>query len=792
MRGPAVKSRDLHRFVGVALLVGSIAFLPFVHGIANTQSFYFRDISRYFFPVRHFLLEGLLRGELRYWNPLAQEGIPIPFPPISYPFDLLQLLSPDPAGLSLILALHVPLAAVTFLLLGRFIGLSGTASAAGALVYALGGFCLSTLNLYVHLEAMAWAPAVILGMLMARRGGGGSVALAALFAAVALSTAGIEVVTQAVIVGGVLGFSRKWLGQMRVALSLVLGAGLAAPTLLVMSALVENSGRGKGFTTDVVLAQSIHPITFLQVIVGGFYGDLTDLTNRWWGSNFFPNGFPYILSLYLGPLVLLTGAVGILGKHPLRLRILGLLLLFALISMGRWAGLTPIVEMLPIWRKFRFPAKAFFTVHLAAALLTAIGIQTLSADRKAWRKLALLCLGIGALLTAAPTLPPLFPRFVSWFVSGFFPPGFSAAQRASRFDYMLEDAAIAGLVAVAAGFVGLLRLKDWLQSQISCLAIVGLIGSDLLRTGTGLNPMVTRAFFEPSREMSAEWPSLRRGRIFTCDIQRSRAYWAARQSRGTFHEVWSFATMLETETPDFNLFAGIKTAYGEDVTGLVPVAMTPTPEEGCASFGGIAERLRSAAVTHVLSLDPIEDPNLSLERTVFPPRIDPLSIHIYRLERPLPERFVARTVRPFQPGTETDAGQGSGFRDEGVGIEAWPSQPVLGVSGRILSHSGSTGRENLVVEASAPSALVVRESFAPGWSARVNGFPAPILRADGRYKAVPIKGGTSQVVLTYDPPGLRLGVLLMALTASLIFALSAVGPRIGLLARTKDESSEGE
>ena len=51
------------------------------------------------------------------------------------------------------------------------------------LVYALGGFALSTVNLYVYVQALAWAPAAILGLLRAaarrsargrpRRGGGG-------------------------------------------------------------------------------------------------------------------------------------------------------------------------------------------------------------------------------------------------------------------------------------------------------------------------------------------------------------------------------------------------------------------------------------------------------------------------------------------------------------------------------------------------------------------------------------------------------------------------------------------
>ena len=38
---------------------------------------------------------------------------------------------------------------------------------------------------------------------------------------------------------------------------------------------------------------------------------------------------------------------------------------------------TPLVEAAPWLRRFRFPSKAFFTVHLSAALLAGLGLETL-------------------------------------------------------------------------------------------------------------------------------------------------------------------------------------------------------------------------------------------------------------------------------------------------------------------------------------------------------------------------------------------------------------------------------
>src|SRR5262249_19549262 len=56
--------------------------------------------------------------------------------------------------------------------LARRLGCGPAAAALGAIVYGLSGFTLSSLNLYIHLEALAWAPLVI-SLLMAAAGGGG-------------------------------------------------------------------------------------------------------------------------------------------------------------------------------------------------------------------------------------------------------------------------------------------------------------------------------------------------------------------------------------------------------------------------------------------------------------------------------------------------------------------------------------------------------------------------------------------------------------------------------------------
>jgi hypothetical protein len=308
---------------------------------------------------------------------------------------------------------------------------------------------------------------------------------------VALSTTGAEIALQAILFGiGLAAGRRRAAGLGRMAVSVALGFGLAAPTLAVLRNAVAGSARGEGFPTEVVLAHSVHPLTLLQVLVGNLLGDLSNLANRWWGSNFFPLGFPYILSLYLGASVLAVALVGALHGGRWRVRLVLFALVATIAAMGRWSGMATLVDALPALHLFRHPAKLFFTVHLSVALLTALGLDRLRSHdpMPAWRSLAALGTGIGGLLVALPAVPHVFPGFTIWFLAGFAPPSYSWDARLEVGEAIVSDATVGGLAAVAIGLVALLVCRGRLAPRRSAFAPLALLAADLLRTGAGLNP----------------------------------------------------------------------------------------------------------------------------------------------------------------------------------------------------------------------------------------------------------------------------------------------------------------
>ena len=757
--------------------VALVAALPLAGGPFSGRPLYFRDLSLSYFPFRRFMLEGLLQGELRFWNPYVHEGEPLVAPPVSYPFDLFQLLRPDEIGISFVLALHVPLAALWMMALARHgLGLSTLAGAAAGIVYALGGFALSTVNLYVYAQALAWAPAAILAILGVARGDRRAVGWAALAIGVLMSTTAAELVAQALVAGLVLALPLSVPSLLRIAAATILGATLAAPTAIVVARVVAESARAEGLAPDVVLAHSIHPLTLAQVVIAGFHGDPSRITERWWGANFFPNGFPYFLSLYLGLTVVVIAGIGLLNGMGPRKRLAVIAVAALGLALGRWGVAGGIVETFEVVRRFRYPSKMFFSVHLAVTLLAALGIDALAKGaHSAWRRLSLAALAAGLVAASAPFWPGLAPATARWFAAGFFPPELPWAARLGILDWVLGDAAVGGAVAVAAGMVALLVHRGRLAAPAGGLAVAALVAADLLRAGAGLNRGAAPAFYVPSPEVERHRAHWRRaGRVFTCEPAESRAYAAARAVRPS-HESWTFALMRDTAVPLFNVNARLASALSRDLTMMVPPQrLLDVADTGCPSPDRLIATWRVAGVAHVLSLDPLLHPDLTLQSAEQPAGIAPLVVHAYALRDPLPMISFPDAVVTARTADEARARLADPAFDprRTVVIESDGTMPAR-AGGIVEVRRRDPGHIELQATTPDPAILVVREAWHAGWQATIDGTAAPLLRANGRHMAVVAPAGSHAVRLDYEPAGFRAGALIAMAGAIVMIGLLA-------------------
>ncbi|MCY1061967.1 hypothetical protein [Nannocystis sp. SCPEA4] len=77
-------------------------------------------------------------------------------------------------------------------------------------------------------------------------------------------------------------------------------------------------------------------------------------------------------------------------------------------------------------------------------------------------------------------------------------------------------------------------------------------------------------------------------------------------------------------------------------------------------------------------------------------------------------------------------------------------------------------RVALTVDAPAAGVLVVHEAWASGWIARVDGAPAPVLRANYLFRGLLVGPGRHTVELEYRPPRLGAALAVYGLTALLV------------------------
>ena len=103
---------------------------------------------------------------------------------------------------------------------------------------------------------------------------------------------------------------------------------------------------------------------------------------------------------------------------------------------------------------------------------------------------------------------------------------------------------------------------------------------------------------------------------------------------------------------------------------------------------------------------------------------------------------------------------GAALRDQLV-VED-PGRPLAAgaeVSGKARIVEDLPERVVVETDAATPAYLVLADTFDPGWSATVDGRPAPIWPAYVAFRAVYLPQGTHTVVFTYRPAGFESGAI---------------------------------
>jgi len=808
---PRVARLD-HRIAFAALML-TVAAVFWRHLLTADVLFY-RDIS-YIHFARAVELRTIVRsGSVPLWNPFEHFGEPVAANPnylLFYPTTWLAWILPVTYGFKLHYLLHFfALAAGSFLLAQR-VGLGPLACYAAGALFVFSGPVMSLGNFANFLPAAAWMPFAILATdRLMRRGGVGAAALCAgcfaaqLFAGEPLTS----IATGLLALGWSLTFHgdrRDVLGRTnRVVLgrlvgSVALATGFAAVQLLPAFWHARHTERAQ-FTYDSTFVWSLHPVRLLEVLIPGLWGNPVTPPPQPWGG--LEGREPFLLTVGLGiaPLAFAVVAIGArasassMARGATRFWTLSTVLAFGL-ALGRYTPLSYVFYYaLPLFRVVRFPSKFMVAAALGVAQLAAIGVEGLAAgdtgDRlsRTRRWLSLTLLGIGVLWLVAWMFVRAWPGPAHEMASGLAALEFDDAQAARlgawlRLDraQIVERAAawllaavpaqlpyVVGTTVLLAGVVrgaGPRSLARPAHVLAVAAAVVPLVVAHL-----GVNPLAdpryvstrppvldylestpppVRVFAEPLVNLPGLPPVALQADLRQVEFlpPGAHGFYTQRLSLGV-------AAGL----------VGIESTFTADVERLLPSPQELVNRLVCEQglFGEpLARLLRLASVQYALlrrwpAGDGLEPIGVAANATSLP-------VQVYRVRDPLPRAYLASEAVFLPLGTPTlERLLSPGFDPaRQVVLEPGTTPPVSAptpFTGRatLLSRDALEVRVDAI--ASAPSYLVLTDSYAPDWRVEVDGHPAALLRANQMFRGVALPPGSHRAIFRYRPAALFWGI----------------------------------
>ncbi|MFQ3567236.1 MAG: hypothetical protein SNJ59_09565 [Aggregatilineales bacterium] len=365
----------------------------------------FSDAATSHWPAAHFIRRSLSEGEFPLWRETTFAGAPFAANPLNktaYPLQWLAAFVDAESHLSIMIFIHVSLAAAGMGYWMRQIGLLPVAAAVAAALYAFSPRLLAHTGAgHVDLVyALAWWPWV---MLAVRRSmlepGLHAVLMTALFAAL-MVLADIRLSLFALFAAAVYGLdvllrSRPERGLVMRAFAASV-ASIVGLILLTASVTMPLLGWSPYLTRAALTPQeagifSFEPLMFVGLILPQHGGAVE-------------------LLAYSGVSALLLALVG-LRAMPRKLWVFAVLIGFgALYALGPNGFLWPsLVSLAPPLLWFRVPARAWFLAVLSISVLAGWGAETLAKARWGNRRLAfaglIACVTGGVLMIVGLPLP---------------------------------------------------------------------------------------------------------------------------------------------------------------------------------------------------------------------------------------------------------------------------------------------------------------------------------------------------------------------------------------------------
>jgi hypothetical protein len=743
---PKLDRKDL--FAVLLFLIVSLVF--FASFLTGDLIMAFKDLSRYFYPLRYLMVAQVKSGHLPLWNPYLFCGFPLLATLqvcFFYPLTLIYYILPFNLAFNYYIILHYFLAACFMYALLRHFKLESAPAFFGGLIFAFSGYLLSVSNMNTSLSSVIWLPLVVLvwdrivNNLGNRRL---NVAVSSLLLALMFlgGEPTILYTTGWFLFFYTLVFAKEKLKSLAALLfSCLLAGGLVAVQLVPFLELARLSDRVVRTGFDLVSFRSFPPRELLTFIFPYFFGNPTQFggyTETLLGKTY----QDWLISPYLGvlPLVFTFFAKrDKLGRFLWATALISLLLAF-----GRY---TPLYQLLyyclPGISLIRYPVKYLFLTTFGLSFLAALGLAQLigfwAGETQAYRRalkfvLPIIAAWLALSLTGYFFLGQLigfFSRQYSASIPAIF---FTILENIIRFNLQSFFNAAAYFVVFAALLWAAARSR--ISRKVFSFSLILIAAADLLANGYSI---VVAAPAQVYASVPTNYLYILKDRGL------NRMFYTPETAKAN-------QLLASGDTYSEALF-NAKDNFSADWPVLYQLF-------DFSGYESIEPYQFSQFYKHELATDKLKH-NLKY--------LPLLNVKYIIASRPLnyPELKFLRHKAKF-----------------GQNIFLYEEKKVLPRAYFLNSHNGPDlkvgkaeidfyrpGFISLKTSAKAAARLFLSEAWYPGWRVLVDGKSAEIIKAEQFFQAIDLPAGEHEVKFVYDPWSFKLGAGISLLTAVVLLGL---------------------
>jgi hypothetical protein len=722
------------------LLLLAAALLAAFPGIASgVHTFFYRDFGALGYPGVFFTRESLWHGQLPLWNPYSHCGVPwlAQMQQWYLPAWLCYLL-PLPWSADFLLLAHLWFGGAGMFWLLRRWKLGNFAAALAAFAFVFNGVSLSCLQWGNYIAALSWLPWILGAVMGAWHGGGRLLALAAIASAMQVLTATPEITLLTWILIGALWLCEVFSSEIgftisarRIGLVVFLAAGITMIQMLPFFDLLAHSQRNSGNTEAAIW--SMPAWGWANLVVPLFHCYVSP------EGTWFQHGQDFLQSYYLGAGVLALAVTGVIAKQNRTAVLIGIAILFCwLIALGTNGFLYgPFKAIFPLIGVARFPIKFMILTAFLVPLLAARGVDQLQASsNKTARRISLVtaislvCL-TAALLYLARRFP--FPND-DW--------NATAGNALCR---------IAFLAALVGGIFLSLKISTRMGRITVQLIVLAILPLDALTHSPNLAQALPSVVLAAGIWQSSGKPALEpgEGRIMVSPNAEQELLYSRVADMQT-----DFIGKRLAEWYNLNLLDGLPKVNG--AITLRPADFDILERYLYYTRGGHCGR-GLVDFLSVAWLSSPDNPTKWIGRTDYLPLITAGQKPVFASDE---ETLQAITANDFDPKNVV-------YLPE----TAHESVIITNQTACIVTNARfALNQVEADVKATAPSLVVLSQSYYHLWRVFVDEKPAPLLRANLAFQAVEVPTGEHHVKWIYRDPYLETGaaVSLLSLAACVL------------------------